>query len=101
VLLNLDAFKIFHDRLYVAGAKYEDGHVWMARDDALGSAKFSTGYLLERVRKGGACGCGLSPVLPTAWQREQFSRTSSSPLVSVPFSTAAAGFETTRNSAKT
>ena len=56
MLLNLDAFKIFHDRLYVAGAKYEDGHVWMARDDALGSAKFSTGYLLERVRKGGAGG---------------------------------------------
>src|ERR1700674_557793 len=36
------------------------------------SARLSMGYLLDRVQNGGACGCGLSPSLPMAWQREQF-----------------------------
>ena len=55
------------------------------------SARLSTGYLLDSVRKGGAGGCGLSPSLPMAWQREQFFRTSGSPLSARPFSPAAAG----------
>jgi DNA transformation protein len=44
------------------------------------SARSSTGYLRDKVRNGGAGGCGLSPVLPIAWQREQLSRSSTSPL---------------------
>src|SRR5215211_7403044 len=58
---------------------------------ARGSARSSIGYLLDRVRNGGACGCGLSPSLPIAWQREQFSRTITSPLSASPFSAAATG----------
>ena len=31
------------------------------------------------VRKGGAAGCGLAPVRPTAWQRAQFAVSNDSP----------------------
>ena len=31
------------------------------------------------VRKGGAAGCGLAPVRPTAWQRAQFLVSNNSP----------------------
>src|SRR4029079_14418422 len=44
------------------------------------SARSSIGYFLESVRNGGAGGWGLSPSLPMAWQREQFSLTRASPL---------------------
>jgi hypothetical protein len=76
----------------------------MTRDNALAKrlGKIFDGYLLDSVRKGGAGGCGLSPSLPMAWQREQFSRTSSSPLPTRPFSTGAAGLKgTSRNDRKT
>ncbi len=46
------------------------------------------GYLLDRVQNGGACGCGLSPSLPMAWQREQFFSNSISPLLTRFLSTA-------------
>src|SRR6185369_2371803 len=56
------------------------------------SARSSSGYLLESVRKGGAGGWGRSPSLPIAWQREQLSLTIASPLVARSFSAAAAEF---------
>jgi hypothetical protein len=55
------------------------------------SARSSIGYLLERVRKRGASLWGLSPSLPIAWQREQFSLTSASPLSMSVFSVAKTG----------
>src|SRR6185369_2710616 len=64
------------------------------------SARSSSGYLLESVRKGGAGGWGLSPSLPIAWQREQLSLTIASPLVARSFSAAAAEFTTIKGSAK-
>ena len=42
------------------------------RPSARASARPSILYLRERVRNGGASGCGLVPVRPTAWQRAQF-----------------------------
>ena len=56
-------------------------------------ARSSTGYLRDKVRNGGAGGCGLSPVLPMAWQREQFSRKSTSPLFTSVLSAASAAAE--------
>src|SRR5262249_11252818 len=39
----------------------------------------STLNLRESVRKGGACGWGLTPLRPTAWQRAQLAISNSSP----------------------
>src|SRR6516162_2820066 len=46
---------------------------------AKASARPSILYLRESVRKGGAAGCGLAPVGPTAWQRAQFLVSNNSP----------------------
>src|SRR4029079_15322036 len=63
------------------------------------SARSSIGYFLESVRNGGAGGWGLSPSLPIAWQREQFSLTRTSPLSTRFLSAALAGAAQTTISA--
>jgi hypothetical protein len=54
----LYALQIFDDGLDVIRAKHEDRHIGMARNDPFGQrfGKVLDGYLLDKVRNGGACG---------------------------------------------
>src|SRR6516162_7116892 len=64
-----------------AGAKTNSGISGcpVERPSAKASERPSILYLRESVRKGGAAGCRLAPVRPTAWQRAQFVVTNNSP----------------------
>src|SRR6516162_490667 len=64
-----------------AGAKTNSGISGcpVERPSANASERPSILYLRESVRKGGAAGCGLVPVRPTAWQRAQFVVSNDSP----------------------
>jgi len=92
-LLFLDSFQIVDDGFDVVGGELENGHIRVTGKDAFASdsARSLTGYLADKVRKGGASLCGLSPSRPTAWQRAQFFRTSTSPLSANVLSAATAG----------
>jgi len=58
---------------------------------AVGDKDRLIGFAYATATARGACGCGLVPSLPMAWQREQFSLTSASPLLVRSLSAANAG----------